>query len=170
MPQARSAKSMHLNLLRGSRHSTYAGTPGNEEGAVADRTDRKSRANGNTVRPRSRDLRAARLGAIKDDILNHLRQPALSIHATASRHGISARYISQLFAADGTSFSEFVLQQRLAAVHLMLSDMRFTNRTIGAIAFEAGFGDLSEFDHAFERRYGVKPAEVLEAVRSRGNQ
>lgn len=137
---------------------------------MADPKDKKSRASETTVQPRSRGLRAARLGAIKGDILNHLRQPALSIHATASRHGISTRNLSQLFAADGTSFSEFVLQQRLAAVHLMLSDMRFADRTIGAIGFEAGFGDLSEFNRAFERRYGAKPADVREAVRSRGNE
>lgn len=44
----------------------------------------------------------------------------------------------------------------------MLCDMRFAERTIGAIAFEAGFGDLADFNRAFRRRYGVKPLDVRE--------
>ncbi len=117
------------------------------------------------VRVRSGALRAARLGAIKSDILDNLRQHSLSIHATASRHGISARYIHQLFAADGTSFAEFVLRQRLAVVHLMLSNMRFADRSISAIAFEVGFGDVSEFNRAFHRCYDMTPSEVRERAR-----
>jgi AraC-like DNA-binding protein len=126
---------------------------------------KKSRGRRAAVRVQSGALRAARLSAIKSDILNNLRQHTLSIHGTASRHGISVRYIRQLFAADGTSFADFVLDQRLAAVYLMLSDVRFADRTISAIAFEAGFGDVSEFSRAFQRRYGVTPSDVREAAR-----
>jgi AraC-like DNA-binding protein len=126
---------------------------------------KKSRASRDAVRVQNGALRAARLSVIKSDILNNVRQHTLSIHGTASRHGISVRYIRQLFAADGTSFADFVLDQRLAAVHLMLSDVRFADRTISAIAFEAGFGDVSEFSRAFQRRYGVTPSDVREAAR-----
>ena len=126
---------------------------------------KKSRASRDAVRVQNGALRAARLSVIKSDILNNVRQHTLSIHGTASRHGISARYIRQLFAADGTSFADFVLDQRLAAVHLMLSDVRFADRTISAIVFEAGFGDVSEFSRAFQRRYGVTPSDVREAAR-----
>jgi AraC-like DNA-binding protein len=126
---------------------------------------KKSRASRDAVRVQNGALRAARLSVIKSDILNNVRQHTLSIHGTASRHGISVRYIRQLFAADGTSFADFVLDQRLAAVHLMLSDVRFADRTISAIVFEAGFGDVSEFSRAFQRRYGVTPSDVREAAR-----
>ncbi len=126
---------------------------------------RKHRGNGAIVRVHNGALRAARLGAIKSDILDNLRQHSLSIHATASRHGISTRYVHQLFAADGTSFADFVLQQRLAVVHMMLSDMRFADRSITAIAFEVGFGDLSGFNRAFQRCYDMTPSEVRERAR-----
>jgi AraC-like DNA-binding protein len=126
---------------------------------------KKSRGRRDAVRVQSGVLRAARLSAIKSDILNNLRQHTLSIHGTASRHGISVRYIRQLFAADGTSFTDFVLDQRLVAVHLTLSDIRFADRTISAIAFEVWFGDVSEFSRAFQRRYGVTPSDVREAAR-----
>jgi AraC-like DNA-binding protein len=132
---------------------------------VTDGKKKESRAGSGPVRERTGELRAARLGAIKSDILDNLRQHALSIHGTASRRGISARYITQLFSADGTSFADFVLQQRLIAAHLMLSDTRFADRTISAIAFEVGFGDVSYFNRAFRRRYGMKPSEVREAAR-----
>jgi len=110
------------------------------------------------------ELRAARLNAIKNDILSNLGQQSLSIHGTASRHGVSVRYIHQLFHAEGTSFKHFVLQQRVAAVHRVLSDARSANRTISAIAFEMGFGNLPNFERAFKRHYRVKPSAVREAV------
>ena len=110
-------------------------------------------------------VRAARLAAIKTDIVNNLRQHALSIHGVASRHGISVGYIRQAFAAEGTTFTKFVLQQRLASAYLMLGDARFVDRTINAIAFEVGFGDVGSFNRAFRRRYGVKPSDMREQAR-----
>jgi AraC-like DNA-binding protein len=141
------------------RH-TQAGTDGNVEWAVINDGKKVSRGGGILVQELSGELRAARLVAIKSDILNNLRQTTLSIHGMASRHGVAIRYLRALFAADGTTFTKFVLQQRLAAAHAMLSDMRSAERTIGAIAFEVGFGDLADFNRAFRRRYGVKPLDV----------
>ena len=65
-----------------------------------------------------------------------------------------------LFEAEGTSFSQFVLEQRLASAHDMLADWRFDHLTITAVAYAAGFGDLSYFNHTFRRRYGATPREV----------
>ncbi|MGA2566845.1 MAG: helix-turn-helix transcriptional regulator [Pseudolabrys sp.] len=78
----------------------------------------------------------------------------------ASRHGISVSYVRQLFAAEGTSLTDFILQQRLAAAHDMPRDARFADRTINAIAFEVGFGDVANFNRAFRRRYGMKPSDM----------
>jgi AraC-like DNA-binding protein len=52
------------------------------------------------------------------------------------------------------------LQKRLAAADLMLRDPRYADRNISAIAFEAGFGDVSYFNRIFRRRFGVKPADA----------
>jgi AraC-like DNA-binding protein len=110
------------------------------------------------------ELRAARLSAIKSDILNNLGQHSLSIHGIASRHGVSVRYIHRLFAVDSMSFDRFVLLQRLSAVHRMLNDERSASRTIGAIAFEMGFGNLPHFERAFKRHYRMKPSDVRKAA------
>jgi AraC-like DNA-binding protein len=58
-----------------------------------------------------------------------------------------------------------VLGQRLAQAYRMLSDPRYVDRKISGIAFEAGFGDLSYFNNAFRRRFGMTPSDVREAAR-----
>jgi AraC-like DNA-binding protein len=42
----------------------------------------------------------------------------------------------------------------------MLIDPRCADHTISAVAYEAGFGDLSYFNRTFRRRYGATPSEV----------
>ncbi|WP_130222950.1 AraC family transcriptional regulator [Bradyrhizobium sp. Leo121] len=109
---------------------------------------------------RGRGLRAARLEAVKADIEDNLGRPDLDIVAIAQRQGISPSYIRKLFEAEGTSFSAFVLEQRLARAYRMLKDLRFADRAIGAIAFQVGFGDLSYFNRTFRRAYGLTPSDV----------
>ncbi|HEX2889897.1 AraC family transcriptional regulator [Vineibacter terrae] len=117
---------------------------------------------------RGRGVRAARLQAIKADIVMRLAHPGLSAHDIAARHRISERYLRKLLAADGTSFSAFVLDQRVARAHRLLTDPRAAERSIGSIAFRVGFGDLSYFNRAFRRRYGASPSDVRAAARQQG--
>jgi AraC-like DNA-binding protein len=112
-----------------------------------------------------RGVRAARLHAIKEEIVGNLSRRNLTADALAASHGISPGYVRKLFDADGTTFSDFVLGQRLAHAYRMLADPRFFGRKISAIAFEAGFGDLSYFNNAFRRRFGMTPSDVREAAR-----
>jgi hypothetical protein len=62
----------------------------------------------------SRGVRAARLHAIKTEILNSLNRHELSLARLATRHGVTARHVQMLFESDGTTFSQFLLDQRLA--------------------------------------------------------
>jgi AraC-like DNA-binding protein len=112
-----------------------------------------------------RGVRAARLRAIKTDILNGLNLHELSLTGVAAHHGVTARYVQMLFESEGTTFSRFVLDQRLARAHRMLSDPWLAERTISTIAYEAGFGDLSYFNRAFRRRYGESPSDVRSSLR-----
>jgi len=113
---------------------------------------------------RGRGVRAARLRAIKAYILENLSRGDLSIGAVASQHGISARYVRMLFDGEGATYSDFVLDNRLARAHRMLRDPRYVGHTISAMAFECGFGDLSYFNRAFRRRFGATPTDVRQAV------
>lgn len=113
---------------------------------------------------RRRGVRAARLRAVKADIAENLGVQNLTTASVARRLGITPRYINMLFESEGLTFSEFVLGQRLARAHRMLSDPRFSGHTIGWIAFEAGFSDLSYFNRTFRRHYGVTPTDVRSAA------
>lgn len=117
---------------------------------------------------RARGVRVARLQALKADIVANLTERDLSIDRLAARHGISPRYIRSLFDSDQTTFTDFVLSQRLARAHRCLEDVRFSGYMISTIAFEAGFGDLSYFNLAFRRCYGATPSEIRGAARLKG--
>jgi AraC-like DNA-binding protein len=105
-----------------------------------------------------RGVRAARLKAIKDDIVRHLTDARLSVHTVAARHQVSSRYVQRLFDDSGATFTEYVMEQRLERAHRLLSDPRLAYRTLTAIAFAAGFNDLSHFQRRFRARYGVPPS------------
>jgi AraC-like DNA-binding protein len=68
--------------------------------------------------------------------------------------------VRKLFEEEGTTFTEFVLESRLAQALQMLSDPRLAGRTISSIAFSLGFGDLSYFNRTFRRRFGAAPSEM----------
>jgi AraC-like DNA-binding protein len=84
--------------------------------------------------------------------------------ALAARQRVTPRYIHKVFEGEGTTFSRFVLGQRLARVHRLLTDPRHADRTIGAIVYDAGFGDLSTFNRAFRRQFGATPSDVRAAA------
>jgi len=117
---------------------------------------------------KSRGARAARLRAIKQDIADGLDRPDLSVATIAARHGLKPRWVQRLFEREGTTFTEYVLAQRLLRAHRLLSDSRHAGQKISAIALDAGFGDLSYFNRAFRRRFGMAPSE-LRATASSGN-
>jgi AraC-like DNA-binding protein len=109
-------------------------------------------------------IRAARLRAITSYINAHLGSPELSVATVAAHHHITPRYVHKLLESRGTTYSALVLSQRLARVHRMLTDSRFAGRSISALAFDTGFGDLSYFNREFRRRYHATPSEVRRAA------
>jgi AraC-like DNA-binding protein len=106
-----------------------------------------------------RGVRAARREAIKSDILGRL-ETELTLGDLAARHGLSPRYLRMLFEGEGTSFTEFVRDERLKRAHRMLLSPRFADRLISDIAYRVGFNDLSYFNRSFRRRFGCSPGEV----------
>jgi AraC-like DNA-binding protein len=106
------------------------------------------------------DVRAAKLYAIKSDITNHLNDSTLTGAIVADRHGMTLRYLQKLFEAEGISYSEYVLGERLGRAHRMLTNPLHDDRAIGTIAYDVGFNDLSYFNRSFRRRYGATPSDV----------
>jgi AraC-like DNA-binding protein len=123
-----------------------------------------------TVVAAGRGIRAARLRAIKDDILKHSTDERLSVTTVAKRHHVTPRYVQLLFESDGGTFSEYVVEQRLARACRMLGAAKFNDWTIGAIAFDVGFSNLSYFNRTFLRRYGATPSDVREAAQRKSGR
>lgn len=109
---------------------------------------------------KARGTRVARLRAIKQDIAARLGEPGLSAAAITAWHGLNPRYVQRLFEDEGTTFTDYVLTQRLALAHRILINPRYAALKISAIAFDAGFSDLSYFNRSFRRRYGATPSEL----------
>lgn len=109
--------------------------PGDEDGAGAD----------------------GRLASIKQRVGLELPNRALGVELVAQAHGVSARTVQKLFEAEGTTFTSYVLESRLAAARerLLASD-----ESVSGIAFACGFGDLSYFNRVFRRRFGLSPLKL----------
>ncbi|WP_158817069.1 helix-turn-helix transcriptional regulator [Methylocapsa sp. S129] len=119
---------------------------------------------------KGRGVRIARVHAIKADVIANIGANWLSADALAARHGVSPRYIRSLFQGEETTFTDFVLGQRLARAHRLLVASRLDGSSISAIAFEAGFDDLSYFNRCFRRRYEATPSDIRAAARRGGER
>jgi AraC-like DNA-binding protein len=106
-----------------------------------------------------RGVGAVHLSAIKKEIAENAGRKC-SVEAIAARHRLSPRHVQRLFEQEGTSFTEFLHEQRLLGAYRMLVSPRFAHLRISDIAFEAGFNDLSWFNRLFRRRFGVTPADA----------
>ena len=89
----------------------------------------------------------------------------LSVAAVAARQRLPVRYLQRLFEASGTTFTDFVLGQRLSRAHRMLTDVRYADRAVGTIAFDTGFSHLSYFNRAFRARFGAAPSDIRAQAR-----
>src|SRR6266478_6386643 len=84
----------------------------------------------------------------------------LSVADVAKHLGVSNRHVQRLFESDGTTFSTFLLDYRLACAYRMLCKSQYGHWGIGKIADYAGFADLSYFGRCFRKRYGSKPRDI----------
>ena len=108
---------------------------------------------------RQRGQTQARLALMKADIIDEPAHGNLRIETLARRYGLSARQAQRLFEQDGTTFTEFVLEQRLLLSRKLLADPANAWRKINDIAYSAGFADVSYFNRSFRRRFGRTPSD-----------
>ena len=87
-------------------------------------------------------------------------RPGLSLDEIAQRQRVSPRYLRMLFETEGTSFSQFLREHRLQHSYHLLTSPLYAQLPISTIAYEAGFGDRSNFNRAFRARYSLTPSDV----------
>ena len=95
--------------------------------------------------------RAGKLALVKRLIRKRLEDPLLSPARVAADMHMSVRKLHALFEPTGESFSKFVLNQRLAAAHSLLSNPYYSDRSITDMALSLGFNSVA----TFYRTYGV---------------
>ena len=103
---------------------------------------------------------AERLNQMKADVLGNLDRSDLTIERIARANALSGRQAQRLFASSGTTFSEFVLEQRLQLARRLLLQEASRHRKVSDIAYTAGFNDLSYFHRSFRRRFGITPSDM----------
>jgi AraC-like DNA-binding protein len=154
----------YLELARGSQVLT---TPALVEAYTTHVADLLALALGATAdgaeHARTRGLSSARLHAMKEDIRRNLGRAELSVHWIAARHGVSARYVQKLFDESGCTFTRHLMEERLSAAFEAFAAP--SDAPINKIVYELGFGDLSNFNRAFRRRFGCTPSDVRDTVR-----
>jgi AraC-like DNA-binding protein len=111
---------------------------------------------------RGRGQAAARLDLMRADVMAALGRNDLCLSEIATRSGLSPRQAQRMFEQAGTTFTEFVLEQRLLQARKLLGDPRARTRKISDIAHSSGFSDLSYFNRAFRKRFGATPSELRE--------
>jgi AraC-like DNA-binding protein len=101
----------------------------------------------------------ARLRLIQARVMERLDDSGLTIASIAQTVGLSPKQVQRLFERTGTTFAEFVLEQRLLAARRLLSGPGGRHGKIGSVAYAVGFGDLSYFNRSFRGRFGMTPSE-----------
>jgi AraC-like DNA-binding protein len=116
-------------------------------------------------------LRAARLDSAKAIIRRNLAEPGLSAEFVARALSMSPRSVQRLFESADTTFSNYVVLERVTRAHALLSDAASGNRSIADIALDCGFGDISYFNRKFREHFDASPSEVrhLERARNAGD-
>jgi AraC-like DNA-binding protein/quercetin dioxygenase-like cupin family protein len=102
---------------------------------------------------------AGLLALIRNHIDSHYANPNLDPVSVAHAFEISLRHLHRLFAACDTTFTEYLIEQRLQQAQRMLSDSRYRQQTILGIAFDCGFHDINHFGRRFRARFGFTPGE-----------
>ncbi|HSY48943.1 MAG TPA: AraC family transcriptional regulator [Thermoanaerobaculia bacterium] len=97
-----------------------------------------------------------RVREVLDRLTADLRR-SLSVPELAASVNLGASRLEHLFRTTlRTSIRELVRTRRIAeAARLLLT----THMRVSEIGHDVGFNDLSNFDHAFRRHFGVSPRD-----------
>jgi AraC-like DNA-binding protein len=111
-------------------------------------------------RPQARDRRRAVEAALWIDA--HAHEP-VGLERAAAEVGLSPFHFLRLFAGVlGVTPHQYLVRSRLRHAARLLAD---DERSITDIAFDVGFGDLSNFVRTFHRAAGVSPRRFRQAAK-----
>jgi AraC family transcriptional regulator len=108
----------------------------------------------------ARDRRRAVEAALRIDACAH---ESIDLDGAANDAGLSAFHFLRVFSSVlGVTPHQYLIRSRLRRAARLLADEA---RSISDIAFDVGFGDLSNFVRTFHRAAGVSPRRFRQAAR-----
>lgn len=114
--------------------------------------------------PEVSNLTALHRDQIRAFVLQHLRNPRLSVSMIAAALKLSPSTVHRAFHAEPCSASHWIWTQRLAAIKRDLADPALRLRSVSDIAFSWGFNDAAHFSRAFKERFGISPKEFRHSL------
>lgn len=87
----------------------------------------------------------------------------------AAAHGVSVRYLHQVFAEQGTSFGRWLRQRRLERCRREIV-AQGRRGTITEVAFRWGFNDMAHFSRVFKAEFGASPRALGRAAGAAGSR
>jgi AraC-like DNA-binding protein len=80
-----------------------------------------------------------------------------SVDQLAEMVGLSSSRLAHLFRDEvGLSIQSFIVERRLLMAAMLIAQ---TDERISQIAYSVGFGDVSNFNHSFKRRFSMSPRQ-----------
>jgi AraC-like DNA-binding protein len=95
------------------------------------------------------------VGFIRGNLLDSVLGPEL----IANTMGVSVRSLHRIFAENGTTVTECIREERLAAAMRYLQNPGNAEISISEVAYRTGFRSHSHFSQAFRAKFGVTPSD-----------
>ncbi|MFF7335513.1 helix-turn-helix domain-containing protein [Streptomyces sp. NPDC008150] len=108
--------------------------------------------------PQAPEAARAVTARVKDHVLRHLADPALSPETIAAAHHVSVRYLHKLFEHEGVTVARWIRHQRLERCRAELARTPVTP-PVAAVAHRWGFVSPAHFSRVFRAAYGMSPRE-----------
>lgn len=106
-----------------------------------------------------RGQQAILMARVKQFVLSQAADPSLDVRRVASTMGLSSRYVTKLFTADGEPLGRFLLRARVERSKRDLSNTALWHLNVGEIGIRAGFSNLSHFSRVFRDATWQTPTE-----------
>jgi AraC-like DNA-binding protein len=100
---------------------------------------------------------------IKQHVMRHLGDPALTVEQIASALNCSRRHLYNAFAEEPDGVAGFVLARRIEACRAAFDDPGSNERSITEIALAFGFSSMAHFSRVFRAHVGLSPSEFRRA-------
>jgi AraC-like DNA-binding protein len=97
---------------------------------------------------------------LKNYAIALLGEPDLTVATIAAAFSCTSRTVQNHFAADGETFSGWLLEERLARAYDLLLDPSRAMRSVETIGFACGFATAEHFHRAFKAKFGAPPGAI----------